>query len=265
MGDVGIGAVLRDTRTEQGRSIADAAAATSMRSIQIEAMEDDRFEVFGGDVYAKGFLRSYATWLGLDPDPLVDRYRRYVEHDTAGADAHKLATSGSIASTESSELPMWLVRAVAVVGVLGLAVGLVQFVSARTPSPAEEPTIAEAPEPVSSSPSDGPDDGGADDRGGQQPASRPEPSPSPSYQGVELTLAFEDSSWISVRVDGQETQEGLFESGDALVLQGDEEVVVRFGNAGGVTALLNGERVGPFGDAGSVEEVRFTGAGAEPV
>ena len=68
MSDVGIGAALRESREEQGRELADAAAATSMRVTQLEAIEADRWEIFGGDVYAKGFLRSYAVWLGVDPE-----------------------------------------------------------------------------------------------------------------------------------------------------------------------------------------------------
>jgi cytoskeleton protein RodZ len=255
--DVGIGTVLREARVEQGRGLDEAAAATSMRVGQIEALESDRFETFGGDVYAKGFLRTYARWLGLDPEPLLDRYRRYVEHGHTPVDARRIASSGGATSEESSDLPIWLVRLVAVAGVAALAIGLIQFVSARVPSPADEPTIADAPDPVE--PSSSETDAEAD------PSPTPSPSPSPTFEGVELTLAFEDRSWISVTVDGQETQEGIFEQGAVLDLQGDDEVVVRFGNAGGVTALLNGQRIGPFGEPGDVTEVRFTQDGFDEI
>ena len=257
MGDVGIGAVLREARTDQGRGLDEAAAATAMRVTQVEALEADRFEVFGGDVYAKGFIKSYARWLGLEVEPLLDRYRRYVEHGASGVDARKIASSGSITPDEPSDLPMWLVRLVAVAGVVALAAGLASFVSARVPPPADEPTVADAPDPVEPAPSPTAE---------QEPAEpSPEPSPTPTYDGVELTLLFEDRSWISARVDGEPTREGLFEAGGVLDLQGEEEIVVRFGNAGGVTGLLNGETVGPFGDSGAVLELRFTESGIEPV
>lgn len=257
MGDVGIGAVLREARAEQQRGLDEAAAATSMRVRQVEALEDDRFEEFGGDVYAKGFLRSYASWLGLDPAPLLDRYRRYVEHDRA--DARRLADGGAVVtSSEGSDLPMWLVRIVAVLGVVALGVGLFQLVQSRVPAPAEEPEVVAPPDPAEPTPTP------TATASAPAPPS-PSPTPTPTYDGVELTLAFDARSWVSVQVDGQTTQEGLFEAGEVLDLQGDDEVVVVFGNAGGVTGLLNGETVGPFGGSGSVAEIRFTPDGIDEV
>ena len=255
MSDVGIGAVLRDARVEQGREPSEAAAATSMRVAQIEAIEADRWEQFGGDVYAKGFLRTYAVWLGLDPDPLLDRYRRYVQHDAMDPLA---LTAGPVTGEPRSEVPAWLLRFGAALGVLALAIGLVNLVQSRTPAPAdvESPAVA-APEPVATeSPSEAP---------GPRPTASPEPAPEPTAEGVELTLAFEGSSWVSVTVDGQGRQEGMFQEGDVLDLQADEEVVVRLGNAGGVRGLLNGENVGPFGSKGEVRDIRFTPEGFEEV
>ena len=253
MSDVGIGSALRQAREEQGRELSEAAAATSMRVVQVQALEDDRWEQFGGDVYAKGFLKSYALWLGLDPEPLLERYRRYVQHDAMDPLA---LTAGPVTGEGRSEVPAWLLRFGALLGVLALALGLVNLVQSRTPAPAEQDTPpAAAPEPVAT---ESPDAGGT---GSASPS--PQPSPSPSYQGVELTLAFEQNSWVSVTVDGQSRQERLFEEGDVLDLQADEEVLVRLGNAGGVTGLLNGERVGPFGQTGDVLDIRFTAGGFE--
>src|SRR6266516_5828475 len=69
-----IGETLRSAREEQGKSIAEAATATRIRSSYIEALEQERFDELGGSVYAKGFLRSYASFLGLDPEPLLETY-----------------------------------------------------------------------------------------------------------------------------------------------------------------------------------------------
>lgn len=254
MSDVGIGAILREAREEQGRELSDAAAATSMRVTQLQALEDDRWEQFGGDVYAKGFLKSYAVWLGLDPDPLLEKYRRYVQHDAMDPLA---LTAGPVTRESRSEVPAWLLRFGAALGVLALALGLVNLVQSRTPEPADVDTPAAAPDPVAS-PS--PEDQG-DGSGASEP--EPEPSPSPTFEGIELTLAFEGSSWVSVTVDGQPRQEGLFNEGDVLDLQGDTEILVRLGNAGGVRALLNGQSYGPFGSPGDVRDILFTPDGFE--
>ena len=75
----GIGEALRAARRQQGRSLADAAAATRVRESYLAALEEEEFAALGGDVYVKGFLRSYARFLGLNPEPLLEAYRR--EHE----------------------------------------------------------------------------------------------------------------------------------------------------------------------------------------
>lgn len=257
MSDVGIGAILREAREEQGRELSEAAAATSMRVTQLQAIEDDRWEQFGGDVYAKGFLKSYAVWLGLDPEPLLEKYRRYVQHDAMDPLA---LTAGPVTGEGRSEVPAWLLRFGAALGVLALALGLVNLVQSRTPEPADVSTPAAAPDPVASPE---PEDEADDTDGGNGEPSEAAPSPSPAFEGVELTLAFEGSSWVSVTVDGQSRQEGLFNEGDVLDLKGETDIIVRLGNAGGVRALLNGQSYGPFGSPGDVRDIRFTPEGFE--
>ena len=70
-----IGETLRTAREEQGLSINDAVAETRIRSHFLEALEQNNFESLGGDIYVRGFLRNYATFLGLDPDPLLAPFR----------------------------------------------------------------------------------------------------------------------------------------------------------------------------------------------
>jgi cytoskeleton protein RodZ len=81
--------------------------------------------------------------------------------------------------------------------------------------------------------------------------------------GVELLLEFEDRSWTRVEVDGTLVLEETVEAGEILPFEGDEEIVVRFGNAGGVRAQLNGEDLGAQGGRGDVVNVVFTRDGAE--
>ncbi|HEY7605171.1 MAG TPA: helix-turn-helix domain-containing protein, partial [Actinomycetes bacterium] len=70
-----IGEALRSAREAQGKSLDDAAVATRIRPTYLEALEREQFGELGGNVYAKGFLRSYAGYLGVDPAPLLEAYR----------------------------------------------------------------------------------------------------------------------------------------------------------------------------------------------
>lgn len=66
-----LGEVLSARRGEQGLTIEQAAAATRIRPERLRALESDDLSVFDAPVYARGSLRAYATYLGLEPAALV--------------------------------------------------------------------------------------------------------------------------------------------------------------------------------------------------
>ena len=77
-----IGTSLREARLRQGLDLVDAEAATKIRPKYIQALEEERFELLPSPTYVKGFLRSYADYLGLDGQLYVDEHNsRYVAGD----------------------------------------------------------------------------------------------------------------------------------------------------------------------------------------
>jgi hypothetical protein len=70
----GIGPVLRKARLVRGKSIEEASRETRIRAEYLQALERERFENLLGDVYVRGFLRSYSSYLGLDSDKVVSIY-----------------------------------------------------------------------------------------------------------------------------------------------------------------------------------------------
>jgi hypothetical protein len=81
-----IGSSLREARLRHGYEISDAEAATKIRTKYLKALEDERFELLPAPTYIKGFLHSYAEFLGLDGQLYVDEYNsRYAaaEEDVA--------------------------------------------------------------------------------------------------------------------------------------------------------------------------------------
>lgn len=75
----GIGDALRSERRRQGRTLADAAAETRVRESYLAALEEEDFDVLGGDVYSRGFIRLYGKYLGLDAEELVRLFRAHHE------------------------------------------------------------------------------------------------------------------------------------------------------------------------------------------
>ena len=62
------GDVLRQTRLERGITLGEVEQDIRINRTYLEALENARFDVLPAPVYARGFMRSYARYLGLDPD-----------------------------------------------------------------------------------------------------------------------------------------------------------------------------------------------------
>jgi len=74
-----IGNSLREARLRQGLDYAQVELGTKIRSKYLKALEDEHFETLPAQPYVKGFLRTYADYLGLDGQLYVDEYNsRYV-------------------------------------------------------------------------------------------------------------------------------------------------------------------------------------------
>ena len=72
-----IGKTFREAREARGMSREEAAAATRMKVDHIQALENEDFSRFAAPVYAQGFIKLYANFLGLDPMPLLEEYRQH--------------------------------------------------------------------------------------------------------------------------------------------------------------------------------------------
>lgn len=239
-GAAAVGAVLRDAREVRGASLADCAAALRARTEQLRALEDGHLGVFGGDVYARGFVRSYARLLGVDPAPLLD------ELGAGDGGIGHLRTLPTERIRPDRRTPARLIAlAVGVVAVVVVAAAL-RLGDVRTPDAAPPPSTA-----ATDAPADGP-----------AVAPTPDPVPAPAVVApvvpVDLVLTLEAASWLEVVVDGVVVEPGrTAPAGETLRYEGRLAVVVRYGNAGGVRAELNGDDLGPQGTPGQVLRVGY--------
>ena len=69
-----IGDSLREARTRRGFSAADVQKELRIRERYLTALEEERWELLPGEAYTKGFLRTYAEFLGLDGNLYIDEY-----------------------------------------------------------------------------------------------------------------------------------------------------------------------------------------------
>ncbi len=69
-----IGPALREARERRGLAYSQVEADTAIRSRYIRALEEEQFGILPGPTYAKGFLRAYAEYLGLDGQLFIDEF-----------------------------------------------------------------------------------------------------------------------------------------------------------------------------------------------
>jgi cytoskeletal protein RodZ len=101
-----VGQFLRQTREAQEKTIDEVAKATRMSRQIVGALEEDRFSVLPAPVYVKGHLRTYARFLGLNEDDVVQMYMRFTQQqDSAEPDEWARRCSASPARARPSPWP----------------------------------------------------------------------------------------------------------------------------------------------------------------
>lgn len=246
------GMLLRAAREQQGLSVAECARRLRARPGQVQALEAGDLAAFGGDVYVRGFLRTYAGILGVDADEVL---RRHGEDPTLRAPVLPPREPLRI----RRDPPGWLLGLVGVIAVAGVLTAVLGFGGRR------------APESVA--PLDVAGDGGTSvpvtAEGRPEPATpRPDASAAPEEPlgpPVDVVLTFEAASWLEVLVDDVLVEPGvLVAPGETLRFGGQRTVALRLGNAGGVRVELNREALGPPGRPGEVVRLVLGPDGAVP-
>lgn len=148
--DTGIGRALRAARLRRGKSLEEASRDTRVKRETLEALEEETFESLQGDVYVRSFLRSYAKYLGLDPEKVI-RFYEAMYRSRAPRPA-PVEQSPGVAPTEAVVLiggdrrPSWLLAAIIAGIVLAAAAAIgVLSRSASAPPPATDDVAPTAP------------------------------------------------------------------------------------------------------------------------
>lgn len=74
--DPGVGATLREARRKREIDLAEVEAATKIRARFLRAIENEEWDRLPGEAYARGFVRTYGDYLGLDGEALAERQRQ---------------------------------------------------------------------------------------------------------------------------------------------------------------------------------------------
>lgn len=78
-----IGSILRERREAMGVTLAEAEVATRIRQKYLAALESDEWDLLPGEVVGRGFLRNYSTYLGIEPNEMIERRRAIADESLA--------------------------------------------------------------------------------------------------------------------------------------------------------------------------------------
>jgi cytoskeleton protein RodZ len=219
-----IGNSLREARLRQGIDYAHVEADTMIRGKYLQALEEENFEVLPGETYVKGFLRTYADYLGLDGQLYVDEFNsRFASTDEPLPQPRR--TAGPRTRTVEANFV-----AVALAGIV--AVTLLVVVAWRIGS---EPNREV---PLTNSPTTTAAGAGPGAQSGSKAAARP--------KLARLVLRAADGDcWLEVRagsVSGNLLYQGTLEHGQTLRFARKRLWLV-VGAGGNLDATVNGKRI----------------------
>lgn len=273
---VEIGSQLREAREALQLSLLEVEKETRIRRSFLQALEEDRFADLPGDVYTRGFIRNYALFLNLNPQPLLDEYdglrAEPVQYVPNVLNEPLLPTL----STNVGGRVFLIILVIIVLALLGWfaynriyggadPINLLRARGSQTPtvtislptatpmSNSEELPTAQATEPA------------------LLPTITPLPKPtfaatvtlSPTTTltrviGIQVEAAILSDCWVVVTIDGEPTFSGTLVAGEQLSWVAQSTLALHLGNAGGISVTVNGVTVGPLGDTGEVKDVVYT-------
>lgn len=79
------GSVLLEARLSAGKSVGEVAEALNLLNSHVEALESNDYSRFNSPMFARGYIKSYARYFGLDEGPLLNDCERICRRDEEAA------------------------------------------------------------------------------------------------------------------------------------------------------------------------------------
>jgi len=268
-----IGRKLREARERLGLTLGEVERTTRIRVHYLEMLERGEIDSIPSFVQARGFLKNYADFLGLNTAAVLDDFAAVLHGNKKRAQAKPAPTPVSRPTKVSrptrprvrARRPSWLSTDLflAVLGAIGVVAVLIWgggrlMASLRQDSDGGgEQVVVESPTATLSNPNptiSPPPEASAD----ILITSTPEPTATapniivgPSNI-IDLRIVGEMRAWLRVTVDGEEAYSGRISAGEMLEFQGQQIIEVNTGNGAGLRVYFNGQDQGLLGQFSEV-------------
>lgn len=274
-----VGGTLMRQRELLGLSLEDVEKHTHLRQRYLQALEAGNLSGLPSPVQGRGMLNNYASFLGLDPEPLLLRFAQGLQAQLAARQATRPTPSrhadttprppGTLRRVFSAETLL----AAVIISFLGgfvvwgaariFALRADSTPSATAPSIAEvllsAPTATASPTALPPTPTVPP-----------QPAATEQVESTPVFavlpgaqQGVQVYTTVRQRAWMRVTVDGEVVFDGRVLPGSAYQYEGDETVELLTSNGAALQIFFNQLDQGPMGLYGQVVQRIYTAEGVQ--
>ena len=243
-----VGEAVRRTRLHYGKTLEDVEQALRIRACQIEAIERGDMAELPGRVYAIGFVRSYAEYLELDSDKVVQLFKKQYMDGPINT-----ALSFPVPASET-KTPSFRLIALSLLLFCLFFAGIYIF---HTPDDTPALEIRDIPEDIKNHVVE-------DILPQPPPASAPALYGPPNTVGVEnmkedeaqktgIILNITGDSWVEIKNnDGKILVSKILKQGDEYFVPDRPGLSMSLGNAGHVEIILNGRPLKPLGKDGAV-------------
>jgi cytoskeleton protein RodZ len=285
-----LGDYLKNKREAQNITLEEASQVTRIRKSILKAVENNQFDLIPPKVFAQGFIKSYAIYLGLDGSEAVKRY-----FEALDSLEPKQSPEEEVIQKNQSQPILTPGRILLVIIVLIAVFNL--WLLMRSPetendtslknipekqpfSPVPSPSVAqqaksgeESESLVISKGEEGPlvteeksTPGEKEDivvpadeaitipeKQSPEPRAR-ETAVSPSEEMV-LRIEAAEQAWMRIQLDQNEPFEALLKAGESYTVKAQNKFTLKIGNAGGVELFFNGKPLGNPGKPGEVVDL----------
>ena len=295
-GEIEIGVTLRKARQELGVTLDDVEDETMIRKRYLSALEREDYEDLPSEVYARGFLKTYANYLGLDGEALslnlknrweVAQGRKRQEPPpkrVSTRQSPRMGASGS--SGPAFGRASNRRRRISLVAIIGFALLLALLaavvfglysVGQNSRSVQESPNQPAGRNSVEGGQPNNPSDttteegstntpldanttpGNEDEAGRTGTTSEVPPTASSPQEKISMNVAVAQVPvWLNVQADGGTVYEQVTQPGFSQTFEAGGQITVWTGNAGAVRLEINGQDYGALGAPGEVKRRTFT-------
>ena len=262
------GEYLKKERESMSVSLEEISAATRIRKVFLEAIEGDDIDKLPAEVFVVGFLKAYASYVGLNKNEVVLQYKRYldslknVKEITLPPKKPLLSKHVLIASPLVVIILIVFIFSYFYLGKkeeIKTRTNVISKLAAVPPVPPKETMVqTPLPEETAGSAVKQPKEPGSTISLVEEaePLTSEKKKAEPQKEGEKtLLVKASETTWLRVQIDDKPPLEVLLKTGENLTWNALHTLKLFIGNAGGIDLFYNGKALGKLGNSGQVVSI----------